>query len=276
MEKTNYQLMLDKVITEHIKNGERPKLLLHCCCAPCSSYVLEYLSQYMDITCYYYNPNISPEEEYIKRAEELISLIEKMPLSSTPETVIAKYDPENPRLIDSIFDFVELFAFTLVAVMLLTTFVVRHAIVSGPSMMNTLDDGDYLIISDLFYTPERGDIIVFEDYSTSLKKAVIKRVIGLPGETVEVRLNENKEIVVYINGELLLEDYTYNAKDTNVDPNTLNRPVTVGENEIFVMGDNRYHSADSRYESVGTINIDTILGKVIIRFYPFDRFGVVE
>ena len=87
--------MLDKVITEHIKTGERPKLLLHCCCAPCSSYVLEYLSQYMDITCYYYNPNISPVEEYIKRAEELVSLIEKMPLSSTPETVIAKYDPEN-------------------------------------------------------------------------------------------------------------------------------------------------------------------------------------
>ena len=95
MEKINYQVILDGILTEHIKKGERPKLLLHCCCAPCSSYVLEYLSQYVDITCYYYNPNISPEEEYIKRAEELSALIEKMPLSSHPEAVIAKYDPES-------------------------------------------------------------------------------------------------------------------------------------------------------------------------------------
>ena len=192
------------------------------------------------------------------------------------ESSICKYDPEKPRVMDWVFDIAEMFVFVLVAVILITSFFFKHSVVDGPSMMNTLYHEDHLIISDLFYTPERGDIVVFEDYSTSLKKAVIKRVIGLPGETVEVRLNENKEIVVYINGELLPEDYTYNAKDTNVDPNTLNRPVTVGENEIFVMGDNRYHSADSRYESVGPINIDTILGKVIIRFYPFDRFGVVE
>lgn len=187
-----------------------------------------------------------------------------------------KYDPEKPRVMDWVFDIAEMFVFVLVAVLLITSFFFKHSVVDGPSMMNTLYHDDHLIISDLFYTPERGDIVVFEDYSTSLKKAVIKRVIGLPGETVEVKLNENREIVVYINGEFLSEEYTYNAKDTNVDPNTLNRPVTVGENEIFVMGDNRYHSADSRYESVGPINIDTILGKVIIRFYPFDRFGIVE
>ena len=95
MEKKNYQLMLDKKIDELIKRGSRPRLLLHCCCAPCSSYVLEYLSKYMDITCYYYNPNISPEEEYRKRGEELISLTEKMPLSSTPTAVIAEYDPKS-------------------------------------------------------------------------------------------------------------------------------------------------------------------------------------
>ena len=95
MEKINYQLKLDNILSEHIKKGERPKLLLHCCCAPCSSYVLEYLSQYMDITCYYYNPNISPEKEYLKRAEELSSLIKKMPLYSITEAIIAPYDPES-------------------------------------------------------------------------------------------------------------------------------------------------------------------------------------
>ncbi len=95
MEKKNYQLLLDKKIEELVKNGRRPRLLLHCCCAPCSSYVMEYLSKYMDITCYYYNPNISPEEEYHKRAEELTGLIGKMPLEVTPEAVIAEYDPES-------------------------------------------------------------------------------------------------------------------------------------------------------------------------------------
>lgn len=95
MEKKNYQLMLDKKLDELVKSGVRPRLLLHCCCAPCSSYVMEYLSKYMDITCYYYNPNISPEEEYRKRAEELIGLIGKMPLPSPPDAVIAEYDPEN-------------------------------------------------------------------------------------------------------------------------------------------------------------------------------------
>lgn len=95
MEKKNYQLILDKKINELLQIGIRPRLLLHCCCAPCSSYVLEYLSQYMDITCYYYNPNISPEEEYQKRGEELLYLIDKMPLKAQPNTVIAKYDPES-------------------------------------------------------------------------------------------------------------------------------------------------------------------------------------
>lgn len=95
MEKKNYQLMLDKKIEEIVKGGTRPRLLLHCCCAPCSSYVMEYLSKYMDITCYYYNPNISPEDEYVKRADELISLIGKMPFVVTPDAVIAEYDPES-------------------------------------------------------------------------------------------------------------------------------------------------------------------------------------
>jgi signal peptidase I len=148
--------------------------------------------------------------------------------------------------------------------------------VDGESMLETLQDQDRVLVSDLFYTPERGDIVVFEDYSTSLRKAVIKRVIGLPGETVEVRLNESGDVVVFINGELLTEEYTYNAKDCYLDPKAFNKPITVGENEIYVMGDNRYHSTDSRYESVGPINIDAILGKVIIRFFPVDKFGTVE
>ena len=185
-----------------------------------------------------------------------------------------KYDPDKPRAIDWAFDIAEMFVFVLAAVMILTTFVFKHSVVEGPSMNNTLADGDHLIISDLFYYPERGDVIVFEDYSTILKKAVVKRVIGLPGETVEVKVDTDGIVRVYINGELLPEEYAYNAKDCDIAK--YHAPITLGENEVFVMGDNRYHSTDSRNGGVGPIDIDSILGKVLFRFFPFDKFGEID
>lgn len=184
-----------------------------------------------------------------------------------------KYDPEKPRVVDWIFDLVEMFVFVLIAVMVLTSFIFKHSVVEGDSMLNTLEDGDHLIISDLFYAPERGDIVVFEDYSTSLKKAVVKRVIGLPGETVTVKRNVSGEYEVYINGEYLEEEYAYTEIDFTA---PAEGEWIVGEGEIFVMGDNRYNSTDSRDPNVGTIDIDCILGKVVIRFLPFDKFGKVE
>ena len=184
-----------------------------------------------------------------------------------------KYDPDHPRVIDWVFDFVEMFVFVLITVMILTSFFFKHSVVEGDSMLHTLEEGDHLIISDLFYTPERGDIVVFEDYSTFLKKAVVKRVIGLPGETVEVKLNDLGEFVVYIDGEYLDEEYAYN----DVQFTTSGTGVwVVPEGEVFVLGDNRFNSTDSRVSGVGTIDVDCILGKVLFRFMPFDKFGKVE
>lgn len=88
----NYQKELDKVILS--LNGRRPTLLLHSCCAPCSSYVLEYLSQYFQIILFYYNPNISPESEYRYRVAELQRLVEEMPLDSAVQMIEGEYDPE--------------------------------------------------------------------------------------------------------------------------------------------------------------------------------------
>ena len=92
--KKNYQLMLDRTIAEieAQTDGKRPSLLLHACCAPCSSYVLEYLSSHFDITLFFYNPNITSEEEYLYRVNEVKRLISQMPLDSDVKFVEGKYD----------------------------------------------------------------------------------------------------------------------------------------------------------------------------------------
>ncbi|MCH5209351.1 MAG: epoxyqueuosine reductase QueH [Oscillospiraceae bacterium] len=90
--KENYQIILNKTIEEIQKEGKVPSLLLHSCCAPCSSYVLEYLSEYFDITVFYYNPNISPQEEFQKRVNEQKRLISEMPLGRSVRFIEGNYD----------------------------------------------------------------------------------------------------------------------------------------------------------------------------------------
>ncbi len=94
-QKINYGLWLEREIEKIEASGKRPKLLLHACCAPCSSYVLEYLSEYFDITLYFYNPNITPREENDFRAEELARLCREMPLPRVPEIIVEDYEPEK-------------------------------------------------------------------------------------------------------------------------------------------------------------------------------------
>ena len=92
MNKINYQKELDKIIENNKEN--KPSLMLHSCCAPCSSYVLEYLSKYFDITVFYFNPNISPESEYIKRVNEVKRLIEEMPECEDVKFLEGRYNPK--------------------------------------------------------------------------------------------------------------------------------------------------------------------------------------
>ncbi len=180
-----------------------------------------------------------------------------------------RYDPTKPRKVDARFDFVELFIFTLVAVMLLTTFVFRHSVVKGGSMENTLYEGEHLIISNLFYTPKRNDIVVCQDHETGLRDPFVKRIIAIEGDTVEIWPDGS----VFVNDKRLPESYVY--LDGPDDFPGLKK-TTVPEGHIFVMGDHRNDSTDSRKQEFGFVREDAILGKVLIRFYPFDRFGTVK
>ena len=154
---------------------------------------------------------------------------------------------------------------------LIITFVGQRSKVSGSSMEPTLSDGDNLIVDKISYRihdPQRFDIIIFP-YQYQENTYYIKRIIGLPGETVYI--NDAGEI--YINGKLLEEDY---GLDTIQNPGLASEPITLGEDEYFVMGDNRNNSTDSRFASVGKIKRQNIIGKAWVRIYPFNKITVIK
>lgn len=151
------------------------------------------------------------------------------------------------------------------------TFVGQRTRVQGSSMETTLSDGDNLIVDKISYRfkdPERFDIIVFP-YQYKEDTYYIKRIIGLPGETVQV-----VDGYVYIDGELLEEDI-YGAEVMN-ESGIAAEPIELGEDEYFVLGDNRNHSADSREPSVGVLTRDQLLGRAFVRIWPLDSIGVIR
>ena len=159
------------------------------------------------------------------------------------------------------------------AVWLVITFVGQRTEVEGASMENTLHNGDNLIVDKLsyrFHDPERVDIIVcpfqFQDNTY-----YIKRIIGLPGETVQIMDDGS----IYINGEKLEENYGMEV----IKPETIGRaaePIELGDDEYFVMGDNRNNSSDSRTDMVGNIKRENIIGKAWLRIWPVSDFGVLQ
>ena len=161
----------------------------------------------------------------------------------------------------------------LEAVWLVITFVGQRTEVEGASMENTLHNGDNLIVDKLsyrFHDPERFDIIVFP-FQFQDNTYYIKRIIGLPGETVQIMDDGS----IYINGEKLEENYGMEV----IKPETIGRaaePIELGDDEYFVMGDNRNNSSDSRTDMVGNITRENIIGKAWLRIWPVSDFGVLQ
>lgn len=156
----------------------------------------------------------------------------------------------------------------LILSLLITKYVAHHTSVEGSSMESTLSNGDQLIVEKIsyyFHEPERFDVITFP-YDDNV--SYIKRIIGLPGETVQIM-----DGTIFINGEILHEDYGNAVMEEDGLASDI---IYLGDDEYFVLGDNRNASIDSRKPEVGNIKRENIQGKAWVRFYPFDKFQMIE
>ena len=152
---------------------------------------------------------------------------------------------------------------------LVFSFVFRIIQVDGSSMVPTMTNGDKLIVWGAGYTPQRGDVVIVDSY-TAYGKPLVKRVIAKGGDTVSIDYSTG---TVEVNGEVLQEDYIAEPTYLGYD---LQFPYTVPEGTVFLMGDNRNESLDSRSSYIGCIDERDILGKVLVCFMPFTDFGVVK
>lgn len=171
---------------------------------------------------------------------------------------------------NELWEWIKALVIAVILAVVIRYFLFAPIVVDGLSMMPTLRDQDRMIVNKFSYTigePKRFDIIVFE---APENKDYIKRVIGLPGETIEY-----KDDVLYVNGKAYEEEYLEENKREAIDgPLTEPLKVTVPEGELFVMGDNRRYSKDSRH--IGTIPMEKVLGKTNIVYWPLEDVGIIK
>lgn len=183
-------------------------------------------------------------------------------------------------------DMLEAVLISVFFVIMLFAYVLRPVTVEGHSMESTLQDQDKLFMTDLLYTPERGDIVIVDNNvshiydqngnlvegsglsTATTEKRLIKRVIAVGGETLDIDFTTG---TVTIDGEVLEESYINNL--TVSDEGAFTYPLTIPEGYYFVMGDNRQHSSDSRHPMVGLVSEEQIMGKAVFRFAPISNFG---
>jgi len=179
-------------------------------------------------------------------------------------------------IVRELFDWAESLVASLVIIVLLFAFAVRLIGVSGDSMKPTLHNMDYLIVSKLGYTPKQGDIVVMTkegflvNPTTGREDSFVKRIIATEGQTVDIDFALG---VVYVDGVLQDDSFTLTKTTKQGD---LSFPCTVPEDHIFVLGDNRNGSTDSRDIEVGMVDERYIVGRVLFRILPLTDFGLVK
>ena len=174
------------------------------------------------------------------------------------------------EIMKKFYEFLENICFAIIFITAVILFMCRIIVVDGDSMQNTLHNGEKLIISNFMYTPEKGDIVV-TDMEIYHGKPLIKRVIATSGDRIRIDYSNGD---VYLNGNILQEDYI--AEKISPEKGDRELDIVLPEGYVFLMGDNRNHSTDSRSDEIGIVNEKDILGKAVFRISPFSEIGKVE
>ena len=185
-------------------------------------------------------------------------------MNENPLITDEKKDPKKTQ--SEALDWLQCIVSALVAAILVFTFFARTITVVGSSMVTTLEEGNLLIVSKLFYQPKYGDVVVLRKESF-MTDPIVKRVIATEGQTVDIDFEEG---VVYVDGVALDEPY---VNSTTNERENFTEPVTVPEGCVFVMGDNRNRSTDSRSAAIGCVDTRYIIGKALLRLAPLSQFG---
>ena len=188
--------------------------------------------------------------------------------------------------VEDILFFIESAFIALFITSMIFTYILHIAVVNGESMENTLMPDDRLVTTSLYSSINQGDIVIIyagdsvtlnDDGSLNigkgLRKTLVKRVIAVEGQTVDINFERG---AVYVDGKMLDESYITSLTHMDEGAFTYKYPVEVPEGYVFVMGDNRQVSKDSRSDEIGFVSLESITGKVIMRVFPLDAFGFVE
>lgn len=188
---------------------------------------------------------------------------------NSSETVEKEKKPLD--LVGNFYELVEMLAFVTILVLMCFAFVVRLNIVDGQSMEQTLHHGESLAVSNLFYEPEAGDIVIIHDISAvPYNEPIVKRVVAVGGQTVDIDFDT---WTLTVDGKVIEEDYRW-LDDTETLTADYAFPITLGEDEVFVLGDNRNHSADSRQIEIGPVDKRCIVGRALVRLVPIEKFTI--
>ena len=183
-----------------------------------------------------------------------------------------KQDNQTTGFVVELYEWLEAIAFALSIVVILFTFLFRVVSVSGPSMNPTLTSGDRIVLNSILYTPQNGDIVVITQPNSHDNEPLIKRVIAVEGQTISVDAETD---TVTVDGVKLHESYILD-QDIQRSGESYEYPLTIPKGKVFVMGDNRNDSFDSRDPGLGMVEEKYIMGKAIFRIYPFERVGGLD